>query len=123
MLLLFFALGPLTALLPANDDPRLPACCRRNGAHHCAMSTQMLVAMMARMEKDTAPGFSAPTTCPNYPVSLLALLAPDAALAAKQLSLPILHVRAHEPAAGNKVVLEDSIRLHAGRGPPHDHLI
>ena len=37
-LILFFWLGPLETLLPGGEDARLPACCRRHGAHHCAMT-------------------------------------------------------------------------------------
>jgi hypothetical protein len=36
-LILFFGLGPLSALVEGSDDASLPACCRRLGAHHCAM--------------------------------------------------------------------------------------
>jgi hypothetical protein len=86
------------------------------------MSAELLAAMAARMERDTTPGFSAPTTCPSYPGGTVALLAPDAALTAQSLSLPLPLARAIEPAAGQAAALEDSIRLHAGRGPPPDLL-
>jgi hypothetical protein len=29
------------AFASAPDDSKLPACCRRNGSHHCAMSMEM----------------------------------------------------------------------------------
>jgi hypothetical protein len=38
-LLAIFGLLPLiAAALPADTESTLPACCRRHGAHHCAMS-------------------------------------------------------------------------------------
>ncbi len=39
--------GAAGGLLPASDESRLPACCRRHGAHHCAMAMRM-AAMMAQ---------------------------------------------------------------------------
>ena len=36
VLFCFPLISPLFALAPTSDN-RLPACCRRNGAHHCAM--------------------------------------------------------------------------------------
>ena len=121
-LLLLFGLGPLAAVLPASDDARLPACCRRNGAHHCAMTAQMAAVLARMMAQDTTPGFTAPATCPNYPGSIVALVTPDAALAASSLSLPGMTARAHAPVAGPANELADPIRTHAGRGPPIDLL-
>ena len=37
LLLLIACVGPLSALLPGSEEARLPACCRRHGAHHCSM--------------------------------------------------------------------------------------
>lgn len=57
-MLLLLGLGPLSALVPGSDESQLPACCRRHGVHHCAMS------------QDQASGsahlFSAPASCPQY---------------------------------------------------------
>jgi hypothetical protein len=45
-LLFFFCMPLLTPLLAmtnrAGDDSGLPACCRRNGVHHCAMSAEQI---------------------------------------------------------------------------------
>ncbi len=47
----------------------LPACCRRNGAHHCTMSATAL----ASMTSATTPGISAPPQqCPYRQHSLAA---------------------------------------------------
>lgn len=78
-LILFFGFGPLTATLSASDEANLPACCRRNGAHHCAMSMAMR-AWMVRSELRT-PGFTAPAHCPFYPRTSSTATAPAHALA------------------------------------------
>lgn len=62
LLLLFNlpAVSPLFALA-ATSDANLPACCRRNGAHHCAMQ-------MGPTATSNGPAFSSvPEKCPAYP--------------------------------------------------------
>src|SRR5512135_2037673 len=78
LLILFFALGPLQGVLEASEDSRLPACCRRHGAHHCAMSEDM----RAALEKATgsSPAFAASMTCPSYPGFALWFSTPSHAL-------------------------------------------
>ena len=49
LLVLFFGLGPLTATLQGSDDSRLPACCRRNGAHHCVMAEEALARIVRNL--------------------------------------------------------------------------
>jgi len=61
-LLLFFNLPMVSPLfaLSANSEANLPACCRRNGAHHCNM--QMPPAA------SNGPAISSiPEKCPAYP--------------------------------------------------------
>lgn len=36
-LMLLFGLMPMAPLLSPDADANLPACCRRNGRHHCSM--------------------------------------------------------------------------------------
>jgi hypothetical protein len=61
---------PLIApFLLAGMDSTLPACCRRNGQHHCSMPSSMTAD--TTMVDDGAgpairPGFS---RCPSYPVA------------------------------------------------------
>jgi hypothetical protein len=51
-------LGPLSALLPGSDESQLPACCRRHGAHHCAMAADQV--------SGAGHVVSAPARCPQY---------------------------------------------------------
>ncbi|MEO6911617.1 MAG: hypothetical protein ABI158_11920 [Edaphobacter sp.] len=63
LLLLFgFPLvSPLFAL-SANSETSLPACCRRNGAHHCQMNIAL-----ARASTHQDAAFATPMKCPFYP--------------------------------------------------------
>ncbi len=122
LLVLVFGLGPLTEVLPASDDLRLPACCRRNGAHHCAMAA-MMERMLAQMQPDQGPAFTVPLTCPKYPGPAAALAPPAQVLASSTaVSLPVLAASLHIPAAGRAVALSGPIRLHSVRGPPMERI-
>lgn len=119
-LVLSFSLGPLAATLEISDDARLPACCRRHGAHHCAMSASMAAAIA-----EAASGRSiltAPATCPAFPGSLAATAPAPQALASSPVSLPVLPAHTHAPAAVFASARLSQIRTRAGRGPPASHL-
>lgn len=59
-LVVLYWLPLVCALLPGLQDASLPACCRRHGAHHCAM------AMMSRAQEGPGHFFAAPRHCPLY---------------------------------------------------------
>ncbi len=116
LLVLFFGLGPLAATLSDDDDSRLPSCCRRHGAHHCVMSSRM-----ASIMADAAFGASivtAPPTCPYFPGYTAGPITAVDALTASPVSLPVLLVQAHTPAAGRAEPRLSQIRTRASRGPP-----
>lgn len=117
LLVLVLGLGPLTELLPASDDLRLPVCCRRNGAHHCAMAA-MMEHMLAYLPPVNGPAFSVPLTCPKYP-GPAALLTPSArVLAPATASLFTLDACTHTLAARRAATLSNPVRPLSGRGPP-----
>ena len=116
-LILFFGLGPLSALLKGSDDAYLPACCRRHGAHHCAMSEQM-AAMRARLALDPRPALSAPKTCPLYQGLSFGILAPAHALAAKEAEMRAGFAGRFAPALIDTIACLRPSLTHAGRGPP-----
>ena len=120
-LILFFGLGPLSVFIDG-EEANLPACCRRHGAHHCAMAMQM-TAMMRDAAAGKMPLAEAPMTCPHYP-GLGALLAPRTpALTASAAALPAAQKRTGI-AAGRCAAPESAPALiHAGRGPPAANLI
>lgn len=115
-LVLFFGLGPLSAVSQSSDESRLPPCCRRHGAHHCAMSD----AMMARMVQAASgtPAFSAPAHCPFYPGAAAAAISKARALVAPATALPVLLAQFHTPAAGPAAARTGQFRTQAGRSPP-----
>ena len=63
-LLLLFGLLPLTPLFAPDSEANLPACCRRNGKHHCAMR-------MAGVEGDRAGFNTVSEKCPCYPIGVI----------------------------------------------------
>jgi len=116
-LILFFGLGPLSALVDSSADAGLPACCRRHGAHHCAMYAQT-GAMGAARGIDSTPGFSAPLTCPLYHGPTFSMLMPAHAIAAARPSFRAEFTRTSASAFERMAALSRPSRAHAGRGPP-----
>ena len=116
-LILFLTLGPLAAALPAGDDLRLPPCCRRHGAHHCAMAMRMM-ALMAQAESGGTPVAQAPATCPLYPGAGAAFSLPAPALAVQASAFQTRRVRSFIPLGSADAPIENPVRIHAGRGPP-----
>jgi hypothetical protein len=114
-LILLFGLGPLSAMVPGSEDASLPSCCRRNGAHHCAM------AAMARTP-DPKPHFTVPLTCPYYPGPALAMLMPAHALTAAAASPHVAMARSFAPILLCAAAFSTAGRTHAGRGPPLSNL-
>jgi len=118
ILLLFFGLGPLSALVDGTEDASLPPCCRRHGAHHCAMY-QRILAMRAQQALDPKPAVSDPLTCPNYPGPAIAMLMP--AHAVTSAAVEAIAARAVVPYVASPrfaSVASAPLRAHAGRGPP-----
>jgi hypothetical protein len=118
LLLVFFSLGPLAATLQADDDSRLPACCRRHGKHHCAMSGQMAVAAMLAAS-DTTSIVTAPAHCPFFPEYLAQSMAPVSALASVPATIAAPRVQAHFPSPIRASVRFRPVRARSSRGPPH----
>jgi len=116
LLILFFGLGPLSAMIDGTEDANLPACCRRNGAHHCAMNMQM-AAIMAKIA-DPRPAFSAPLTCPLYPGPAITIMAPVHALTAAHAGPVFASAHSLAPVSVRAAAHSMPSRTHAGRGPP-----
>jgi hypothetical protein len=116
-LVLFFGIGPLPASFGFSDDARLPVCCRRVGAHRCAISEEA-VAQIVRASSGSTPLLSAPSRCPMYPDSPEARTSPVHALAGHFAASIVSLIAARTPAATQAVLRNGQIRTHAGRGPP-----
>ena len=113
-LLLLFNLplvSPLFALT-ATSDANLPACCRRNGAHHCNMQ-------MPSASASNDPAFSSiPEKCPAYPRPATLVRVTHAQIQASTFVFAT-------PAAAASVTLHAETRSkgnakfpHQKRGPP-----
>ena len=111
-LILLFGFGPLSVLIDS-EDAGLPACCRRHGAHHCAMAAMMQDAQSGRM-----PEMSAPVTCPLFPGASAAIATIAPALTTTTAALPAAVAEIFDAAPTSDVPLQIPARVHAGRGPP-----
>jgi len=108
-LIVFFWLPALVALAPGSDDVRLPYCCRRQGAHHCAMDS-------ARTTSETA--VKAPSRCSQFPSAIPATVAPAFVAPAVPAPWPAL-----QSAILSRVLRRDAarsarLRAQVDRGPP-----
>jgi hypothetical protein len=112
-LILVFWLGPLLALLPASTESRLPACCRRHGAHHCAMAP-----MQEGVANGAAPAFGASSHCPRYPATLAASVAPLDALTVSAPRTPAQAVQSIALAASVSALQPAVLYSRLNRGPP-----
>ena len=117
LLVLIFSLGPLTALSAASEDAPLPACCRRNGEHHCAMSMQGAAAASANAD-GAAPILKLPPRCPYFPQHAIVRNAPVYALAASSVGGVVLPVQPYRHVAVRAAPLLNPVSPLAGRGPP-----
>ena len=101
MLALVVGLGPALASVPANalglasgwtgkvDESQLPACCRRNGAHHCSMGTTRGATGSIASQSKAATTLSAACSCPWWPHALASTAVQAAALRAASHALPV----------------------------------
>jgi hypothetical protein len=116
-LILFFGLVPLSAFVDSSEDAGLPACCRRHGAHHCAMYAEIM-AMRASRNLDPTPSFSAPPTCPLYHGPTFSMLMPAYALTATAPKARAEFTPTPVPTFERITALSTPSRAYAGRGPP-----
>jgi hypothetical protein len=116
-LILFFGLGPLSAFVDGNQDASLPACCRRHGAHHCAMYAEIM-AKRAGRDIDPTPSFSAPPTCPLYHGPTFSMLMPAHALTATAPKARAQFTLTPAPAFERIAAFSAPGHAYAGRGPP-----
>ena len=115
-LILLFSLGPLAVTVQGDDESRLPACCRRNGAHNCAMS--MAVARMSSQAFAGKTIVTAPSTCPRFPGGVFTVTSSAHALAASPAALPSLNVSLNSAAAARAAARVSQARTRSSRAPP-----
>src|ERR1035437_4665338 len=116
LMILLFGLGPLSATLPASAESRLPACCRRHGTHHCAMSAKM-AAGESQASSESDPVFTTPLHCPSFPATVAASTTPIHALVTPAAGLPVLFAQTHSPSASAGATQMTQFGDHTTRGP------
>jgi hypothetical protein len=95
-LLLLFGIALISPMLSADPESKLPACCRRDGKHHCAMMD-----MLDAQESSGGPtAKSVPGKCPYYPKASAApaysktvILKASEAIFTSLISLPAVHTQ------------------------------
>jgi len=108
--------GPASVWTGKVDESRLPACCRRNGKHHCAMGS------MAVREQLPDPGEEtrvyANDSCP-FPPRIMASTAPSVAAAADPVECSIAFAsELRSIQANDDVASIGDLRSCPQRGPP-----
>ena len=107
-LILLFLLSPLASWLPGVDESSLPMCCRRNGNHHCAASSEA-------NDSGSTHSVAAPSRCPLYSSPLPATLAAFLLPASPAVASPRLE-RAPSPPTFPPYLI--ATRTASDRGPP-----
>ena len=100
----------------ADFDANLPACCRRNGQHHCSMSMN---ASTDAAGSTTGASFAARAGCPMYPRAVFSLggFAPAAILAAVSAKVGDVRRAVGNPQSPASLSALDA-PAHPKRGPP-----
>src|SRR5579871_706139 len=97
-LILLLWLPALAALIPGIEDERLPFCCRRQGAHHCAMGAAEATAPTVGSGADV----SARSVCPQFPATPAATIAPACVPVSSAASGPALVAAVYSPGASRE---------------------
>jgi hypothetical protein len=116
-LALAFGLGPCAALLQADEDTRLPFCCRRHGAHHCAMN-DVAAEQSIRGNSGSALFFAAPSHCPLYPAGPLAPSSSNQAIASVRADSLATTSLGYVLIAASSAFTGEQISYPSVRGPP-----
>lgn len=120
-LILLFLAGPLSAISESIGNVRLPACCRRTGAHRCAETMQRMIMTVTRASGE--PMLTAVPTCPQFPGSSPMTVSAQHAVTALPVNLPVALAQPHSPASSRTAARVSQLRTRADRGPPIPKLI
>lgn len=115
-LVLFLGLGPFVAALRANEDARLPACCRRHGTHHCNMSDKAAAQMAQSSNGELS--FTAPSRCPWFPRNIAGPIVASHAMVPSAMKMPAPLATSHFRTVDSDPYRIGQIRARAGRAPP-----
>jgi hypothetical protein len=121
--LLLLAVFSLPLLLPAlalaqGPESNLPACCRRNGAHHCMMSAEQMQRLLNGI-KASAPH----SHCPLYPAAITPLRHVDLAVPVAAAALTTITYVAAAPFRTDSGIRAALDNAHHPRGPPRSSIL
>lgn len=127
---LVLALSPALAAVPAHplasgwtgkvDESHVPACCRKNGKHHCAMPGKMSGAGKSTDAPITS--VSATGCCSGFPSVLASDTAPDPALTPSPSAFLALSEERRITQRRIEVARSSDRRIQPQRGPPSQAL-
>ena len=109
--------GALSRIMGSSDEANLPACCRRNGAHHCHMNAGQMRRMMAANSGETT--LAAPSCCPCYPRSVATSVSSEHALVARSVAQSNLLAGRRTAQSSRAAALVSARRTWPKRGPPY----
>lgn len=109
-LILLLWMPALAALLPGSEDVRLPLCCRRAGAHHCAMDSGQ--------DAGSGTAVRASSRCSQFPAVLPATLARVFVASTTPAHWPALASGLYSSAARREAARAGRLRAQLDRGPP-----
>jgi|SRR5438045_3195912 len=113
-LILLLWLPALAAVLPASADSLLPFCCRRNGAHHCAMDADA----NSSQNGNSGPTVRGPSHCPQFPAAIPATISPLFVTASALAGWPALTSGIYSNVARRDAARAGRLRTQLDRGPP-----
>jgi hypothetical protein len=101
----------LVSLLPADAESDLPPCCRRGGAHHCAM--------MEMMRQSAGDGFHPlQARCPRWPVKAVHFASRNYLSTSSEPLYGMLPSGTEKLAQVEAAYIVSKARTHHKRGPP-----
>jgi hypothetical protein len=135
LLALVLGLGSGAAVLPADaltsavasgwtgkvDESRLPACCRRNGKHHCTMNSESADGPAAVADREI--GVSAQESCPFLPHTMDSTAPPVADLAQNVANSLALHAQLRAKHGIVSAAPMSDRRSCPKRGPPATQIL
>jgi hypothetical protein len=113
-LILLLWLPAIAAVLPGSADSRLPFCCRRHGAHHCAMDA----ATDSAQSPNSGHVVNAPSRCPQFPGAIPATISPAFVTASAPAEWPALTAGIYARVARRDAARAGRLNAQLDRGPP-----
>jgi hypothetical protein len=113
-LILLLWLPAVAAVVPGNGEARLPFCCRRSGAHHCAMDEDTNSAQSG----NSGLIVKAPSRCAQFPGAIPATISPVFVTTTSPSHWPALTAGICSRVTRRDAARAGRLRAQLDRGPP-----